>query len=644
MNGDDAYLGEPGGPIAFMATNPVAANLLMLGILAAGLVSLTGLEREAWPTLPFNMIEVSVPYPGANPREVEESIVVKIEEQVATLDAVKTVRSVAAPGMASVRIEIKSGADVNQALDEVQSAVGRIQSFPQAAERPEIREMTNRQSIIRLIVHGDIGERALKELAYQVEDQLAALPAVSNVETTETRDYEISIEVPLRRLRALKLTLDDVADAVRRGSIELSAGSIETEAVEVRVRTLGQRYDQHDFEEIVVLSGPDGTLLRLGDIANVRDGFRDSALVVRHMGRPAVFVEVYRAAGEQVMDVATAVREHVAHVIVPSLPEGVGIAFWNDESQTYSERVDLLLKNGVLGLLLVLVALALFLELRLAIWVAAGLAASGIGALAVLLTLDIAINTISLFVFVLAIGIIVDDAIVVAEHIHHERQKGTPGVVAAIRGVRRIKNPLTFAVLTSVAAFTPVFLVPGGIGEIWRALPVVVIAMLLISLAESLFVLPHHLSNLHGPDWTPETPVDRFFYRIRSVVDALLNRFVEGPLDRAVEFATRQPAIVVAGALGTLIVSVSLIPAGIVETTFADVIEGDFVTANLEMPEGTTAGRTYAVASTLEQAGRRAIDRLSAQRPRGRRPATGGGNDHRGARTAHRRWRRGRGT
>ena len=624
MNGDDAYLGEPGGPIAFMATNPVAANLLMLGILAAGLVSLTGLEREAWPTLPFNMIEVSVPYPGANPREVEESIVVKIEEQVATLDAVKTVRSVAAPGMASVRIEIKSGADVNQALDEVQSAVGRIQSFPQAAERPEIREMTNRQSIIRLIVHGDIGERALKELAYQVEDQLAALPAVSNVETTETRDYEISIEVPLRRLRALKLTLDDVADAVRRGSIELSAGSIETEAVEVRVRTLGQRYDQHDFEEIVVLSGPDGTLLRLGDIANVRDGFRDSALVVRHMGRPAVFVEVYRAAGEQVMDVATAVREHVAHVIVPSLPEGVGIAFWNDESQTYSERVDLLLKNGVLGLLLVLVALALFLELRLAIWVAAGLAASGIGALAVLLTLDIAINTISLFVFVLAIGIIVDDAIVVAEHIHHERQKGTPGVVAAIRGVRRIKNPLTFAVLTSVAAFTPVFLVPGGIGEIWRALPVVVIAMLLISLAESLFVLPHHLSNLHGPDWTPETPVDRFFYRIRSVVDALLNRFVEGPLDRAVEFATRQPAIVVAGALGTLIVSVSLIPAGIVETTFADVIEGDFVTANLEMPEGTTAGRTYAVASTLEQAGRRAIDRLSAQRPEGAAPLLAG--------------------
>ena len=482
MNGNDPRLGEPGGPIAFMASNPVAANLLMLGILAAGLLSLTGLEREAWPTLPFNMIEVSVPYPGANPEEVEDSIVAKIEEQVNALDDVKTVRSVAAPGMASVRIEVKSGADIDEVLNEVESAVARIQTFPGSAERPEVREMTNRQSIIRLIVYGDISERALKELAHQVEDELASLPAVSNVETTGTRNYEISIEVPLHRLRALGLTLDDVAEAVRRGSLDLSAGSIETQETEVRVRTLGQRYDQYDFEDIVVLSRPDGTVVRLRDIAEVRDAFHDSDLIVRHMGRPAVFVEVFRVDGEQVMDVASVVQEHVANAILPSLPDGVDITFWNDESRTYSERVDLLVKNGILGLLLVLVALALFLEIRLAIWVAVGLATSGIGALAVMMALDLAINTISLFVFVLAIGIIVDDAIVVAEHVHQERQRGTPGVVAAIRGVRRIKSPLTFAVLTSVAAFTPLFLVPGGIGEIWRALPVVVIAMLLISL------------------------------------------------------------------------------------------------------------------------------------------------------------------
>ena len=615
MNGNDPRLGEPGGPIAFMASNPVAANLLMLGILAAGLLSLTGLEREAWPTLPFNMIEVSVPYPGANPEEVEDSIVVKIEEQVNALDDVKTVRSVAAPGMASVRIEVKSGADIDEVLNEVESAVARIQTFPGSAERPEVREMTNRQSIIRLIVYGDISERALKELAHQVEDELASLPAVSNVETTGTRNYEISIEVPLHRLRALGLTLDDVAEAVRRGSLDLSAGSIETQETEVRVRTLGQRYDQYDFEDIVVLSRPDGTVVRLRDIAEVRDAFHDSDLIVRHMGRPAVFVEVFRVDGEQVMDVASVVQEHVANAILPSLPDGVDITFWNDESRTYSERVDLLVKNGILGLLLVLVALALFLEIRLAIWVAVGLATSGIGALAVMMALDLAINTISLFVFVLAIGIIVDDAIVVAEHVHQERQRGTPGVVAAIRGVRRIKSPLTFAVLTSVAAFTPLFLVPGGIGEIWRALPVVVIAMLLISLAESVFILPHHLSNLHGPDWSPATAVDRFFHRTQSTVDAKLAQFVAGPLDRALQFATRQPAVVMAGAFAMLVLSIALIPAGIVKTTFADVIEGDFVSASLEMPDGTPAGRTYEVASELEQAGRRVIERLSKERP-----------------------------
>ena len=606
--------GEPGGPIAFMASNPIAANLLMFGILAAGFASLAALEREAWPTLPFYTIEVSMAYPGASPEEVEESIVVKIEEQVQSLEDVKTVRSVAAPGMASVAVEVKSGTDMDRALDEIESAVSRIQSFPGAAERAVIQEMTNRQSMIRLIVHGDIPERSLKELAYQMEDALGSLPSVSNVETTGARDYEISVEVPLRRLRALGITLEDVARAVRRGSLDLSAGSIETRDAEVRVRTLGQRYDQQDFEGIVVLTRPDGTVVRLGDIAEVRDGFEDSNLIVRHEGRRALFIEVFRAEGELVMDVATAVQEHVANVIAPSLPEGVGVTVWNDESQTYSERADLLIKNGLLGLMLVLVALALFLEIRLAIWVAVGLATAGVGALAVMMTLDLAINTISLFVFVLAIGIIVDDAIVVAEHIHHERQRGTPGVAAAIRGVRRIKSPLTFAVLTSVAAFTPVFLIPGGIGEIWRALPVVVISMLLISLGESLFILPNHLSRLKGPEWSPTSAVERFFGRTQGYVDGLLRRIVEGPLDRALHFATRQPAVVMAGAVGALVVSVALLPAGIVKTTFADVVEGDFVSASLEMPDGTTARRTYEVALGLEEAGRRVVERLSRER------------------------------
>lgn len=617
MSRSASHPGEPGGPIAYMAGNSVAANLFMVAILAAGLVALTGLEREAWPTLPFNTIEVSMAYPGATPEEVEESIIVKIEEQVNSLDDIKRVKSVAAPGMASIRIELKSGTDIGRALDDIKSAVGRIQSFPGGAERAEFREMTNRQSVIRLIVYGNASERSLKELAHRVEDELASLDAVSSVDTSGVRDYEISIEVPQQRLRALGLTLTSIADTIRHGSLDLSAGSIETQEAQVRVRTLGQRYDQQDFEDIVVLSRSDGTVVRLGDIAVVRDGFQDTDLIVRHQNQPAAFVEVYRSDGEQVMDVATAVQDHVANVIIPSLPEGVGVTIWNDESQSYAERVDLLVKNGSLGLLLVFIALALFMEIRLAVWVAAGLAVSGIGALAVMLALDIAINTISLFAFVLAIGIVVDDAIVVSEHIHYERKRGTAGVAAAIRGARRIKIPLTFAVLTSVAAFTPLLFIPGGIGEIWGALPVIIIAMLLISLVESLLILPNHLSHLHGPDHVPTGPVERFFAQAQGLVDQAVSKFLKGPLDRALHFATAQPVVTVAGAIGLLIVSISLLPAGIVKTTFADVVEGDFVTASLEMPDGTTAQRTYEVARELETAGHRAIERLSRERAEG---------------------------
>ena len=617
MNVNDPYQGEPPGPIAYMAGNGVAANLLMLAILAAGLVSLTGLEREAWPDVPFYMIEVSVAYPGANPEEIEESIVIKIEDQVSGLEDVNTVRSVAAPGMASVRVEMNSGVDMDQALDDVESAVARIQTFPANAERPEIREMSNGQSVIRMILYGEMSERSLKELAHQIEDEFAALPEVSLVEISGMREYEISIEVPGQRLRALGLTLDDIANVIRANSLDLSAGSIDTSQAQVRVRTLGQRYVQQDFEDIVILAQDDGTVLRLGDIATVRDEFQDVDIIVRHENQPAVFIEVYRSDSEQVMNVATAVHEHLADAIEPSLPEGAGISIWNDESETYSERVDLLLKNGSLGLLLVFISLALFLQIRLAIWVTIGLATTFVGAIAVMLLFDVAINTISLFVFVLAIGIIVDDAIVTADSIYKERRQGLPGVAAAIRGTRRIKIPLTFAVLTSIAAFIPLLFIPGGIGDIWRALPIIVIGMLVISLVESLFILPAHLSHLPGPDWRPTSMADRFFSTTQGMVDRGLQVFIEGPLDRALKFTTAQPLVIVAGAVGALIVSVSLLPAGLIAVIFADVVEGDFVTATLEMPDATTASRTYEVATALEASGLQVIEELSAGQPEG---------------------------
>ena len=613
MNANDPYHGEPPGPIAYMASNGVAANLLMLAILAAGLVSLTGLVREAWPTLPFNTIEIALAYPGANPEDIEESIVVKIEDQVSGLEDVNIVRSVAAPGMASVQVEMKTGADMNQALGDVESAIGRIRTFPEGAERPEIREMTNARSAVRLVVYGDVTERALKEFAYQIEDELAALPEVTRVETSGVRDYEISVEVPARRLRGLGLTLEDIADAIRDSSLNLSAGSIDTEEYRVRLRTLGQRYVQQEFEDIVVVARNDGAVLRIGDIGIVRDEFRNSDLIVRHQGMPAVFVEVFRSETEQVNEVAGSVLAHIANAVEPAAPGGIGIAVWNDDSRQYTERADILLKNGGLGLLLVFISLALFMEIRLAIWVSVGLVVTFIGALAVMLAFNITISTISLFVFVLAIGIIVDDAIIVAESIDAERKRGASALAAAIRGTRRIRLPLTFAVLTSIAAFIPLFFIPGGIGQIWRPLPVIVIGMLLISLVESLFILPRHLSHLQVGRKQHTNLVGSLFANVQGAVDAGLARFTEGPLRRALDFATAQPLVVVSAAIGALVLSVSLLPAGIVQTTFADVVQSDFVTATLEMPDGAVSARTLEVASELEAAGNAVIARVAEE-------------------------------
>lgn len=596
-----------------MAKNGVAANLLMFFIVAAGLVSLPGLVQEAFPVLSFDFIEVSVAYPGATPDEVEQSVVLRIEEQIETVDGVREVTSVASEGVASVMAGLKTGADIGRVLDEVESAVNRIQTFPAQAERPEIRQMTNRQSVIRLVLYGDVSERALKEVAYQVEAGIASLPAVSYVATSGVRAYEISIETPLRQLRALGLTVEDISNAVRSDSLDVSAGSIETRDAEVRVRTTGQRYDQYDFEDVVVLSRTDGTVVRLGDIAEIRDGFQDVDLITRYNGRRAAFVEVYRSAGEQVLDVVAAVEAHLERKIVPSLPAGVSLDIWNNDAEVYEDRLNLLQENALLGLVLVLAALTLFLQIRLAIWVALGIGISFIGAVVLMLAFDVSINTITLFAFILAVGIVIDDAIVVAEQIHAERSKGVPGLVAAIRGTQRVKRPVIFAVLTTIAAFFPLMFVPGPLGRATGSIAVILISILIFSLIESLLILPRHLSHLPGPGEPPANPVERFFSRAHTSVALGLRKFTDGPLDRGLRLATAQPQVVIAAGIGTLVLCAALVGSGTIGVIFTQPVEADIVTASIEMPEGTPARRTAELATELELAGHRAIERLAGE-------------------------------
>ena len=602
-----------------MARNGVAANLLMFFILIAGFFALSTLVQEVFPEVSLDRVQISVPYPGATPDEIEESIVLKIEEQIESVEGLKQIRSTVSEGGGSVVAEAERGTDLSRFLDDIKAQIDRIQTFPAGAERPEVTELTNRQSVIRLVVYGDIAERALKEIAYQTEDALSALPEVSYVETTGVREYEISIEVPLHRLRALGLTLRDISAAVRGGSLDLSAGSIDTREEEVRIRTTGQNYTQQDFEEIIVVSRADGTAVRLGDIAEVRDGFRDVDLIGRYQGQRAAYVEVFRTADEKALEIADAVQAHLEDELVPSLPAGVGIEIWNNDADILQDRLGLLVKNGLLGLALVLIALALFLEIRLAFWVAVGIAVSFVGTFGVMAVLGVSINLMSLFAFLLAVGIVVDDAIVVGENIYAERERGSRGVAASIRGTRRITGPVIFAVLTTVVAFCPLFFIPSSIGSIVGEVPIIVMSVLIFSLIESLLVLPNHLSHLPAPGAGPGRGL-RAVGRIQSRVQSGLQRLIDGPLDRSLRLATGRPGVVIAAGVAMIIVSVATIPAGIVKVDFMPSVEDDLVTASLIMPEGTPVQRTSEVAQRLEAAGHEAIARLASSRG-------GGGED-----------------
>ena len=604
----------PGGPITWMARNGVAANLLMVLILAAGIFSVGQIVQEVFPEFSLDTIQVTVAYPGATPDEVEESIVQKIEESIEAVEGIKQITSTAAEGLGVVTVELELGADLAKALDDVKAEVDRIPTFPEAAERPAVTELTNRSSVMRLAVYGDASERTLKEIAYRTEDALSQLPEVSYVSAAGIRPYEISIELPSTTLRSLGLTPAQVAQRVRAGSLDLSAGSIETLGEQVRIRTIGQNYTQQDFEDIVLVSRADGTTIRLGDVASVVDGFEDTDLITRYNGQPSALVEVFRTSDEKVLEIVDAIQETLDAEIRPNLPAGVSIDIWENSATVLRGRLNLLIKNAIIGLVLVLLSLTLFLDLRLAFWTAVGIAISFIGTFAVMLLLGVSVNVLSLFAFILAIGIVVDDAIVVGENIFAEREAGRTDIRASVFGANRIKGPVTFAVLTTVTAFVPLMLVPGTFGKIMVAIPIVVMSVLFLSLIESLFILPNHLSHLPPPHQAGSNPVTRFFERVQRRVDARLQRFIEGPLHRGVSYAVREPWTVVAAGAGLVIVAMSLVPAGLLRVQFFPEVEGDVVTANLRMAEGTTAAVTERAIDRIRIAGERVAARFEESR------------------------------
>ncbi len=593
------------GSLAWMAKNGVAANVLMLGLIVGGLATLaSGLKQEVFPEMDLDEVMVLVAYPGASPAEVEQGVVLAIEEAAAGLDGVKEVRASATEGAATINIELLLGADTDRALNDIKSAIDRITSFPENAERPTVSVISNRQQVLSVVLYGDVDEATLRALAEDTRRTLLHDDRITSVELSGVRPLEISVEVPQARLRQHGLTLTNIADRIRAASVELPGGGVKTDGGEVLLRTTERRDRGEEFGQIIVLSLPDGSQVRLRDIAVVKDGFRETDQEATFNGKRAAMINVFRVGGQTPLEVAAAAKEHVAQ-LEQTLPRGLSVATWFDRSEMYEGRIGLLLGNARIGLLLVLMILALFLEARLAFWVTLGIPVSFAGALLFFPIGDVSVNMLSLFAFIIALGMVVDDAIVVGEAIYKERLEGKPPLAAAIAGVKEVAHPVVFSVLTTCVAFAPLLFVPGIAGKFFRVIPVVVIAVLLISLIESLFVLPAHVAH-PMPAWL-RVVLSPYLWVMRRLakleMPRRLQRYVDGSYLPILRKAIDWRYFTVACGVAVAIVTAGFV-VGRVPFTFLPKIDGDVISAQLKMPGGTPVAETARITKRIAAAAR----------------------------------------
>ncbi len=589
------------GPIAWMTHHTVAANLVMVIFILGGLLISTNLKQEVFPQFKVDIIRVSVAYPGASPEEVEQGIILSIEDVVRGLDGVEEITSTASEGRAKVEIELVDGVNADNVLQEVTNEIDRIQSFPELAEEPIISLAEVRSQVMTVLVHGDLEEQTLRDVAERVRDDLLQRPGITLVELGAARPREISIEVPQRHLRAYGLTLNRIAKEIGEAAIELPGGGVKTASGEVLLRTQERRDFGREYAEVPVVSTPDGTTVTVGDIATINDGFEETDEEAFYNGQRAIQVKVFRVGMETPQSVSGSVQAYLEE-LRPELPDGVGLAVWNDQSEIYRDRMYLLLKNALLGLVLVLLLLGLFLDLKLAFWVTVGLPVSIIGSFLFIPLTGASINMISLFAFIITLGIIVDDAVVAGEIIYQKREEGLPFLQAAIVGAREIAGPITFAVLTNIAAFLPLFFVPGDLGNFMRQVPAVVVAVFVVSLVESLFVLPAHLAHTREPSGFWKT-----LDRPRRWFSKAMHTFIRERYQPFLRTAIANRWLTVAVGLALLILTVGIVAGGHISFSFLPAIDSEIITAQATLHYGAPMDHSRRVLDRLLEAANAAI-------------------------------------
>jgi len=595
---------SPHGAIAWMAGRSVTANLLMLVLLIGGIMMGGQIRKDVFPDFELDEVTITLPYPGASPEEVERGTILAVEEAISDLEGIKTITASAREGMGTLNVEIVEGEDVSRIAQEIKNAVDRISSFPEDVEDPTVTIPTRKRYVVSLALYGDQPESVLREMAETVRDRLLTDEDISHVELEGIRNYEISIEVPQRVLRTLGLTLDDIASIVSRASVEVPGGAIRTAGGDVLVRVSERRDLAREFGRIPVISSADGTEVLLEDIAVIRDGFEETDRFATFNGKPAVMLEVYRVGSQTPISVADAVHRQVEE-INQILPEGLNLVSRNDRSEIYRQRLDLMLKNGYLGLSLVFILLALFLETRLAFWVSLGIPISFLGTMLILPGIGVTFNMVSMFAFIVTLGIVVDDAIVVGENVYYYRQKGLPWLDAAVTGARDITTPVVFSVLTNMVTFLPLLFVPGFMGKVFREIPLVVVCVFFISLVESLFILPAHLGHTKSSE--EKKGIFAVLHGWQQAFSRAFTRFTRTQYGPFLKFVLRWRYVTFAIGIAILLITYGYVKSGRMGFELFPKVESDFAEATVILPFGTAVERTVAVENRLVDAGRKVV-------------------------------------
>lgn len=570
--------------IAWFTKNHVAANLLLISIVFAGLFSLTTqIPLEVFPSFETDRISVSVSLRGSTPEDVEQGVTIRIEESVQDLEGIKQISSRSSEGSASVSIEVESGYDPRELLADIKSRVDAINTFPVDAEKPVVALAERKREVIAVTVASDYGEKETREYAEQVRDQLLRLPSVTQVELSGVRDYELAIEVSQDTLRQYSLSLSDISRAISNSSSDISAGNLKTEGGDVLIRSKGQAYRKDEFAQVVIKHQSDGTIIRLGDIAKISDDFEETPVRTRFNGKQAAFIDVYRIGPQSAITVADEVKEFIENQQT-NLPMGFELSYWDDDSELVKSRIATLTTNALQGGILVLALLTLFLRPAIAFWVFIGIPVSFMGAFLAMPLFGVTLNIMSLFGFILVLGIVVDDAIVTGENVYTHLKTAESGEQAAIRGTQEVATPVTFGVLTTVAAFLPLAFIEGGRGALFAQIPVVVIPVLLFSLIESKFVLPAHLKYIKLRHQKGEpSKFDKFQQRFADGFEHAILKYYQPILN----LALRHKLATVSLFVGIFLIILTMITSGWTKFIFFPRIPSETVRVNLTLPTGT---------------------------------------------------------